>query len=141
MSDQLLIQNSKTMQEILKATQGEAEQSLSIATETRHLTEEMTKILHATQQETEASRQLAAQSQRLTEEMMKDSVAMKTVSPFPSPHQFVVPRPSDAYSRCRLTAGCPPDGPLSSRNILCGKLTTTMKLSGDRSTNRNIGHT
>jgi hypothetical protein len=70
------------MQEILKATQAEAEQSLSIATETRHLTEEMTKILHAAQQGTEASCQLAAQSQRLTEEMMKDSVAMKTVKSF-----------------------------------------------------------
>ncbi|KAF2678699.1 hypothetical protein K458DRAFT_348121 [Lentithecium fluviatile CBS 122367] len=79
-SDQLLIQNSKTMQEILKATQAEAEQSLSIATQTRHLTEETTKILHATQQETKASYQLAAQSQRLTKEMMKDSGAMRTVA-------------------------------------------------------------
>ena len=70
------------MQEILKATQAEAEQSPSIATETRHLTEEMIKILHATRQKTEASRQLAAQSERLTGEMMKDSVAMKTVKPF-----------------------------------------------------------
>lgn len=69
------------MQDILKATQSEAEQSLEIAAQTKHLTEEMTKILHATQQETEASRHVAAQSQRLAEEMMKDSVAMKTVEP------------------------------------------------------------
>jgi len=79
-SNQLLLRNSRTMRDILEETKAQSGQSLSIATETRQLTAEMTKILHATRQETEASRQLALQSQRLTKEMMKDSGAMKTVA-------------------------------------------------------------
>ncbi|KAK4197912.1 hypothetical protein QBC40DRAFT_284633 [Triangularia verruculosa] len=79
-SDQLLIRNGETMQQILKAAQTEAEESRNVAVETKHLTEEMTKILHATRQETEAAGQLALQTQKLATEMMKDSVAMKTVA-------------------------------------------------------------
>ncbi|KAH8890696.1 hypothetical protein GQ53DRAFT_794693 [Thozetella sp. PMI_491] len=79
-SEQLVVQNGIMMQKILENTRDQAKESLNIATETKHLTEETTKVLHETQKETEASRQLAIQSQRLGEEMMKDSVAMKTVA-------------------------------------------------------------
>lgn len=67
------------MQKILETTRDQAKESLNIAAQTKHLTEETAKVPHETQKETEASRQVAIQSQRLSEEMMKDSVAMKTV--------------------------------------------------------------
>ncbi|KIX09412.1 uncharacterized protein Z518_00492 [Rhinocladiella mackenziei CBS 650.93] len=73
-------QLTEEMKKILQATQKDAEQSGQIAAQTRQLTEEMTKILQATQEETAMSRRVALQSQRLSEEMMKDSVAMKTIA-------------------------------------------------------------
>lgn len=79
-NDRLLVDNSKAMQAILKATQAEAEQSRVITTQSQQLTEEMKKILQATQQEAKMSRHVARQTQRLSEQMMKDSVAMKTIA-------------------------------------------------------------
>ncbi|PMD22291.1 hypothetical protein NA56DRAFT_98631 [Hyaloscypha hepaticicola] len=58
----LLVDNSKSMSDLLLVQNSNAMQA----------------ILQATQVEAEASRQIALQSQRLSEEMMKDSVAMKT---------------------------------------------------------------
>lgn len=91
-SDQLVVQNGKMMQKILETTRDQAKESLNIAAQTRHLTEETTKVLHETQKEAEASRQVAIQSQRLGEEMMKDSVAMKTVRQV-SRSLYLVPQP------------------------------------------------
>jgi hypothetical protein len=71
------------MQEILKATQAEAEQSRIITVQSQQLTEEMNKILQATQEEAKMARHMARQTQKLSEQMMKDSVAMKTVIQFP----------------------------------------------------------
>ncbi|KAF4331823.1 hypothetical protein FBEOM_14404 [Fusarium beomiforme] len=78
-SDPLVVQTGIMMHKILETSRDQAKESLNIADQTKHLTEQMAKVLHETQKETEASRQLAIQSQRLSEEMMKDSVAMKTV--------------------------------------------------------------
>lgn len=79
-NDRMLVENSKAMQAILKATQAEAEQSRRMAVQSQQLTEEMNKILQATQEEARMSRHMALQTQRLSEEMMKDSVAMKTIA-------------------------------------------------------------
>lgn len=79
-NERLLVDNGKAMQQILRATQIEAEQSRALADQSRLLTTEMKKILQATQAETQMARRMTAQSQRLTEEMKKDSAAMKTVS-------------------------------------------------------------
>lgn len=78
MNDMLLVQNSKSMQEILHATKAEAELSRQIASQSQHVAEQMHRILQATQEEAKMSRRVAIQSQRLSEEMKKDSVAMKT---------------------------------------------------------------
>ncbi|OCK94767.1 uncharacterized protein K441DRAFT_659662 [Cenococcum geophilum 1.58] len=79
-NDRLLVENSKAMQAILKATQAEAEQSRIITVQSQQLTEEMNKILQATQEEAKMTRHMARQTQRLSEQMMKDSVSMKTIA-------------------------------------------------------------
>ncbi|KAF2176210.1 hypothetical protein K469DRAFT_36556 [Zopfia rhizophila CBS 207.26] len=80
MNERLLIENSKTMQSILQATQAEAEQSRQLTAKSQELTNEINMILHSTNEETKASLQMARQTQRLSEEMMKDSVYMKTIA-------------------------------------------------------------
>lgn len=82
MNDLLLVQNGRSMQEILHATQAETELSRQIAGQSQHVAEQMHKILQSTQEEAKMSRIVALQSQRLSEEMKKDSVAMKTVRIF-----------------------------------------------------------
>jgi len=80
----LLLQNTKSMQDILFATQSEAELSRQIAVQSQGVAEQMHRILQATEKEARNSGKIARESQRLSEEMKRDSVAMKTVCYVPA---------------------------------------------------------